>query len=170
MADNSNGAISGLAEIKFKDKVLGYVSEDGIQPAGEAPSFQAVYAAQKTDGPFVTIMSNPGTEAFTANLIQLKAENLVDVIGGTAGSDGSWTPPANPVAEGGPLDFKTQSGHTLRYYNVRISRNGLQNGLNMQNVLGYGIRIDVLAPASGDTYKIFPPGANPDAAAGNEGQ
>ncbi len=170
MADNSNGAIYGVAEVNFGGKTLGYISEDGIQPAGEAPSFQAIYAAQKLDGPFVTLMTNPGTEAFTMNLIQLKAQNLADTVGGTANGDGSWTPPASPVVEGGPMDFKTHSGHTMRYYKVRLSRNGFQNGLNMSNLLAYGLRVDVLPPDSGPSYKIFPPGVNPDQEPSGGGQ
>lgn len=42
------------------------------------------------------------------NLIQLKAQNLVDIFGGTAEDDGSYTPPANFVATG-VLTIKTHS-------------------------------------------------------------
>ena len=85
MADKSNGIIYGVAEVKFKEKVIGYIDEQGMQPAGNAPSFMDVHAAQVQDGPVDSIMTNPGSDAFTFNLIQLKAENLVDVIGGTKG-------------------------------------------------------------------------------------
>ena len=52
-----------------------------MQPAGNAPTFMDVNAAQITDGPVDSIMTNPGSDAFTMNLIQLKAQSMVDVYG-----------------------------------------------------------------------------------------
>lgn len=77
MADTSNGIIYGTAEVKFKategtDKTIGWLDENGMQPAGNAPSFMDVFAAQVTDGPVDSILQNPGSDAFTMNLIQLK--------------------------------------------------------------------------------------------------
>lgn len=164
MADKSNGIIYGVAEVTFKEKVIGYIDEQGMQPAGNAPSFLDVYASQLLDGPVDSIMTNPGSDAFTFNMIQLKAENLVDAIGGTKGADDSWTPPASMVATG-PMSIKTHSGHTMSIPNARMSKNGFQNGLNMQGVFGMGFRVDMLKPTDGtDRYKIIPPGAvaNPE--------
>ena len=60
MADTSNGIIYGTAEVKFKatagmDKTIGWLDENGMQPAGNAPSFMDVFAAQVTDGPVDSI-------------------------------------------------------------------------------------------------------------------
>ena len=131
MADTSNGIIYGTAEVKFKategiDKTIGWLDENGMQPAGNAPSFMDVFAAQVTDGPVDSILQNPGSDAFTMNLIQLKAQNLVDIFGGTAEDDGSYTPPANFVATG-VLTIKTHSGHSFRVFNARLSRNGSEH-------------------------------------------
>lgn len=169
MADTSNGLIYGIAEVKFKptvggqEKTIGWLDENGMQPAGNAPSFMDVYAAQVTDGPVDSILQNPGSDAFTMNLIQLKAQALVDIFGGTAEADGAYTPPANFVASG-VLTLKAHSGHSFRIFNARLSRNGWQNGLNMQNVFAFGIRVDMLAPADGKErrYRIYPPGVEPD--------
>lgn len=163
MADTSNGLIYGVGAVKFKSKTIGYISQDGMQPAGNAPSFTDIFAAQVQSGPVGSLMSSPGSDAFTFNLIQLKAENLVDTIGGTAGTDGSWTPPLT-VMSNGPMDITTMSGHTIRIFNARLSRNGMQNGINMSNVLAFGFRVDMELPADGSAfYKIFPPGVDPDA-------
>lgn len=160
MTDISNGIIYGVAEVKFKEKVIGYIDEQGMQPAGNAPSFMDVYAAQVQDGPVDSIMTNPGSDAFTFNLIKLNTESLVDVIGGTKGAaDESWTPPAVMVATG-TMDIKTHSGHTFSIPNARVSKNGMQNGLNMSNVLAFGFRVDMMKPADGsDRFKIIPPAA-----------
>ena len=162
MADTSNGLIYGLAEVKFKpsgsgseEKTLGWMDENGMQPAGNAPQFLDIYAAQVTDGPVDSIQTNPGSDAFTMNLIQLKAENMADALGGKAETDGSYTPPVNFVRTG-VLTLKMHS----------LSRNGFQNGINMQNVLAMGIRVDMLKPSDGKErrWRSYPPGVTPDTA------
>lgn len=168
MADTSNGLMYGVAAVKFKtseggEKTLGWLDENGMQPAGNAPTFMDVMAAQVTDGPVDSIMTNPGSDAFTMNLIRLKAEDMVAVFGGIAEADGSYTPPSKMVANG-MLTISMHSGHNFRVFNSRLSRNGWQNGINMQNVLAMGIRVDMLKPADGKErrWRIYPPGVVPD--------
>lgn len=170
MADNSNGLIYGTAEVKFKpadgsEETIGWLDENGMQPAGNAPSFMDVYAAQVTDGAVDSILNNPGSDAFTMNLIQITAENMKKIFGGKAEADGSYTPPSNFMATG-VLTIKTHSGHSFRVFNARLSRNGWQNGLNMQNVFAFGIRVDMLKPADGKErrWRFYPPGVVPDTA------
>lgn len=170
MADTSNGLMYGTAEVKFKEsgsasqeKTLGWLDENGMQAAGNPPQFMDVFAAQVLDGPVDSIETNPGSEAFTMNLIQLKADNLVTVFGGKAETDGAYTPPAR-FLKTGVLTIKMHSGHSFRVFNARLSRNGLQNGLNMQNVLGFGIRVDMLPPTDGKDrrWRSYPPKVDPD--------
>lgn len=170
MADTSNGLIYGIAEVKFKasgsasqEKTLGWLDENGMQPAGNAPQFMDVYAAQVLDGPVESIQTNPGSDAFTMNLIQLKAQNMADVFGGKAETDGSYTPPAS-FLQTGVLTMKMHSGQSFRVFNARLSRNGFQNGINMQNVLAMGIRVDMLKPTDGKVrrWRMYPPGVDPD--------
>lgn len=145
------------------EKTIGWIDENGLQPAGTAPSFLDIFAAQILDGPVDSILTNPGSDAFTMNLIKLNAQNLVDIFGGTAEADGSYTPPENFVATG-MLTIKMHSGHSFRVFNSRLSRNGFQNGINMQSVLAFGIRVDMLKPAGEKKrrWRIYPPGVVPD--------
>lgn len=170
MADTSNGLMYGVAAVKFKpasgeEKTLGWLDENGMQPAGNAPTFMEVYAAQVTDGPVDSIMTNPGSDAFTMNLIKLDAQSMVDVFGGKKETDDSYTPPTSFVATG-VLTISMHSGHSFRVFNARLSRNGWQNGINMQNVLAFGIRVDMLKPTDGKDrrFRIYPPCVEPDTA------
>lgn len=172
MADTSNGLMYGVAAVQFKaagaegqEKTLGWLDENGMQPAGNAPTFMDIMAAQITDGPVDSIMTNPGSDAFTMNLIQLNAQSMVDMFGGKAEADGSYTPPTKKVASG-VLTISMHSGHSFRVFNARLSCNGFQNGINMQNVLAMGIRVDILKPTDGKErrYRIYPPGVKPDTA------
>lgn len=123
------------------------------------PTFMDVMAAQVTDGPVDSIMTNPGSDAFTMNLIKLDAQSMVDVFGGKKEADDSYTPPVKFVANG-VLTISMHSGHSFRIFNARLSRNGFQNGINMQNVLAMGIRVDMLKPTDGKErrYRTYPPG------------
>ena len=62
------------------------------------------------------------------------------------------------------LTISMYSGHSFRIFNARLSRNGFQNGINMQNVLAMGIRVDMLKPTDGKErrYRTYPPGVTPD--------
>ena len=178
MADTSNGLIFGLAQVMFApdqgDEVeLGWISEEGLSPSGSAASFTDIYAAQVTDGPVDSIMSNPGSDAFDMTLIQLKADNLSKIFGGKAEADGSWTPPSSFVKTG-VVTFKAHSGHSMRIFKARVSKSQFQNGLNMNNVMGIGINVQMLKDADKERrFRIYPPGVVPDpsddAADGAEG-
>lgn len=168
MADTSNGLMYGVAAVKFKpasgeEKTLGWLDQNGMQPAGSAPTFLEVFAAQVMDGAVDSIMTNPGSDAFMMNLIKLDAQSMVDVFGGKKETDGSYTPPTSFVATG-VLTISMHSGHSFRVFNARLSRNGWQNGMNMQNVLAFGIRVDMLKPTDGKDrrFRIYPPGVVPD--------
>lgn len=161
MTDTSDGIIYGLAKVTFGGKTIGWIDENGLQPAGSAPSFLPIKAAQVLSGAVKTIVTDPGETAFTFNLIQLKAENLVDVIGGEKGpDDDSWSPPEVMVKEG-VMSITTHSGHTLYMPKARVSNNGYQNGLNMQNVLALSLRVDPQFDESlRATHQLLPPGAS----------
>lgn len=168
MADTSNGLMYGVAAVKFKpssgeEKTLGWLDQNGMQPSGSAPTFLEVFAAQVMDGAVDSIMTNPGSDAFMMNLIKLDAQSMVDVFGGKKETDGSYTPPTSFVATG-VLTISMHSGHSFRVFNARLSRNGWQNGMNMQNVLAFGIRVDMLKPTDGKDrrFRIYPPGVVPD--------
>ena len=88
-----DGLIYGLAHLKFKGKEIGLISEEGLQPAGSAPSTTDIYAAQVKDGPVMTLTTNPGKKAFTCTLIELNAESLVNTIGGTKDARTTGSPP-----------------------------------------------------------------------------
>ena len=153
--------IYGLAKVLFCKKAIGYIDEQGLQPAGNAPTQQDIYAAQVKDGPVLTITSNPGKKAFTCNLIQLNAKGLSETIGGEADENGNWTPPEK-WEKVGVMDVVCDSGHTIRLYNAKISGNDFANGINSQNVLALALNIEAMKDSTGKRLKIFAPGVDPE--------
>ena len=154
-------AIYGLNEIKFAGKVIGWVDEQGLQPAGTAATQVDIYAAQVKDGPVATITSNPGKKAFTCTLIDLSAENLVDAIGGTKDANGNWDPPEKWEATG-VMDIKCDSGQTIRFFKAKVTGSDFANGINSQGVLGLGLSIELLKDEKGKSLKIFAAGIDPE--------
>lgn len=162
----SDGILYGVESIHFQGKELGWISEEGLTPGGEAPTKTRIYAAQKRDAPVKVLKSNPGTMLWSFVLIQLMASNLVDVMGGTAEVDGTYTPDEGEKELQGVFDLKLVSGQTIRMYNALLTAN-FANNINMSGVLGVSCEIEVMKPEGGGaSYKIFPPGVTLPAVGG----
>ncbi len=155
----NDGLIYGLNSLSVGEKEIGMIDENGLQPAGSAATMQEIYAAQVKDGPVKSIVSKPAKRAFKCNIIQLKADNLIDVVGGSKdATTGAWTPPEDWSVEG-VVTIKCDSGHTIKINNAKITADDFANGINSQNVLALALNIDCNRPA--DTAKkrieIIPP-------------
>lgn len=150
-----------MSLVKFCGEEIGWFDDQGLTPAGTAPSQVDVYSAQVKDGPVLTITSNPGKKAFTGNLIDLSAENLVNTIGGTKDEGGNWEPPLK-WEKTGVMDILCDSGHTIRLYNAKVTGNDFSGGINSQGVLALTLNIEVMKDATGKFKKIFAKGIDPD--------
>lgn len=71
---DNNGLIYGIGTLKFNSEEIGWISQDGLSPKGEAKQTTPIYAAQVHDGPVDELTSNPGSTAFGFKLIQLTPE------------------------------------------------------------------------------------------------
>ncbi len=152
--------VYGLSSVKFCGKEIGLLDQNGVQPAGTAPTRTPIYSAQKKNGPVVTLTSSPGQLAFNMSLIELKPDALVDTIGGEKDANGNYTPPKK-AEKSGPMDIVADSGHTIRLYNARVSLNDFVNGFNPSNVLGLQLHVEVEPDADEKTWKQFAPGIDP---------
>ena len=159
-----DGLIYGLAHLKFKEKEIGLISEEGLQPAGSAPSTTDIFAAQVKDGPVMTLTTNPGKKAFSCTLIELNADSLVNTIGGTKDANNNREPPEKWEATG-VMDVVADSGETLRFYNAKVTGSDFANGINSSNVLGLSLNIELLKDADGKRMKLFAKGVDPDTGA-----
>lgn len=153
--------IYGMALVKFCGEEIGWFDEQGLTPAGTAATQVDIYSAQVKDGPVGTITSNPGKKAFTGNLIDMSAENLVKVIGGTKDDSGNWEPPTK-WEKSGVMDIECDSGHTIRLYKAKVTGNDFSGGVNSQGVLALALNIEVEKDENGKRLKIFDPGIDPE--------
>lgn len=162
MAIKDDGAIYGIKALKLNGKELGLISDEGLQAGGDAPTKNRIWASQRRNAPFKTIKASPGTKLWTFNLIELTAANMVQVMGGTAGEDGSYTPPTEDKEVSGIVDLECYSGHTIRIYNGLLTCN-FANGINFSNLLGVSCELEMQEAGDKPPYKVFPAGVVPPA-------
>ncbi|WP_289065599.1 hypothetical protein [uncultured Alistipes sp.] len=106
-----DGFIYGLEALIFNGKELGLISNDGLNWGGDDPSTNKVWAAQKRSAPVKEIEENPGTNEIEFDLIELKPENIVQVMGGTTSKDGKkWNAPAKRIRLEGPVVIRSADG------------------------------------------------------------
>lgn len=161
MAQVNDGLIYGLDQFKFGEKVLGYISEEGLAWGGDKPEKVKINAAQVKGGPVKVITKNNGTNVITFKLIQLDGAHCKDVMGGIVAADGTYTPPATVEDLVGVADIKCASGHTIRVFNGSLSAK-LSGNINGSEVLAIECELEVLAPADGGAgYAIYPPAVTP---------
>lgn len=159
----STGAIYGVKALKYNGTALGLISEDGMQPGGDAPSKTRVWAAQKRNAPFAVIKTTPGTKMWTFTLIELLAANMVQVMGGTADAQGNYTPPTDDKDIEGVFDIECTSGETIRIYNGVLTCN-FANGINFSSVLGISCELEMQDAGEGKpAFKMFAAGQTPPA-------
>ena len=155
----NNGLIYGVGKVMFNGKEIGWVSQDGLQPKGEAKQTTPVYAAQVHDGPVDELVSTPSTIAFGFKLIQLIPEMCKDLFGGTISSvDGAYAAPEGFKDLEGAFKVECVSGHTIEIPRARLSGE-LADSINMSGVLSYDCTVKCLKPteAGKARYRIVPP-------------
>lgn len=134
----------------------------GLYAGGDSPSKTRIWAAQKRNAPFAVIKSTPGTKTWTFTLIELSAENMIQVMGGTTEDTGIYVPPTEDKDVQGVFDIETVTGHTIRIYNGVLTCN-FANGINFSNVLGIECELEIQEAGEKPPYKVFPPGQVPPA-------
>ena len=156
MAQLDDGYIFQLGNIFFDRKQIGYVSEEGLQAGGDAPSTTQVRAAQLGNAVVKTLVTTPGTNRFTFTLIQLLGEKIQDVFGGTVAPNGDYTAPRVQVPMEGKLLIVAESGHKFKAQRASLVGN-FANSVSLQNTLAIACTIEILTPGSGEPFKILAP-------------
>ena len=147
----NNGLIYGVGKVTFGGKEIGWLSQEGLQPKGEAKQTTPVYAAQVHDGPVDELVSTPSTVAFGFKLIQLNPEMCKDLFGAYEAPDGFEDLE-------GAFTVECVSGHTIEIPRARLSGE-LADSISMSGVLSYDCTVTCLKPteAGKARYRIVPP-------------
>jgi hypothetical protein len=153
-----DGFIYGLDELYFKGVKIGYISEEGLKPAGDQPSTTKIRAAQARNQVVKILETTPGTLQFTFTLIELKKENLAAVFGGSV-SGGTYSAPRTAPDLEGPMFIKCFSKHKMSAPKVKLTSN-LAGSVNLSELLSIACTAEVELPDDPDKgpFDIYDPG------------
>lgn len=134
----------GLSEMVFNGKTIGYIEKDSFDWGGSKGESVDVNAEQVPDAPVLTLQQSNGTVAPTFNLIQLDAENLAAVLGGTTDGE-TWNAPKDLVQNIGRCEIKTPNERTITIPKAQLSAN-LGGKLSLSEVSKVECQLKVLKP------------------------
>ena len=146
-----DGILLHLAKLTFDSKEVGLISEDGVEWGGSDPEYSEVWSAQ-TRSVVKRVLKKAGTDVMSFRLIQLKTQNMVDVMGGTAAA-GKWTAPAVPVEKEGKLEIETVTGQKIEVQNASMTSQH-RGTIGGDDPLGVACEIIVLRDGTTSPYSI----------------
>jgi hypothetical protein len=153
----NDGFISGLDEIYFDRKRVGYIDEGGLTPSGEAAQTTKIRAAQLNNAVVKVLFTTPSSLGFKFNLIQLLGAQFKDIFGGTVDAGGSYSAPAAERAVEGKCLIVCSSGHRIVIPRAVLA-GSFGGAISSSQTLQIACTIDIL-PSGGDAapYRVLAP-------------
>jgi hypothetical protein len=149
-----DGIVLLLARISFAGKEIGLISEDGVEWGGDPPEYLKISAAQVRGAVVKKVLKRAGSIDLTFRLIELKVQNLVDVIGGTIDATTSkWNAPALPVLKEGPLEIESVTGQIISASKATISGD-FSGTIGADDPLGVDVTISIMSDGVTSPFSI----------------
>lgn len=154
----SDKLIYGIAQLKFNEKVVGWIEKGSFDWGGKKPESTDVEAEQVPDAPVDSLQQKNGTINPTFNLIQLDYKNIQLSLGGTLegpeGAPTGWCAPSELIELKGPWQIDFMSGRRCSIPNGKLLSN-LGGKLTLTEVSKVECEIRVMKPEEGGSpYKI----------------
>ncbi len=145
--------IYGLSSFKLNDTLLGYIEKDSFDWGGAEPETVDVNAEQVPGQPVLVLIQKNGTVEPQFNLIQLDADNMAAVMGGTA-DNGKWSAPTTLSQVTGKVEIVTASGHTIQMPKVTLAAN-ITGKLALSEVSKVQVKLKVQTPDDGTSPLVI---------------
>lgn len=150
----NDGFMMLLDEFLFGGKPVGLVSADGLTWGGDDASIFDLKAAQQRNGPVKSLVTDPGTDQFKFQMIQLIAENMKDIMGGDINGENYSAPEIFQTLEDS-FEIRTGTGQTIK--GPKASMYGKVRGqLGGTNNLYVDTTVKILSQAGVSPYSIGP--------------
>ena len=120
--DELDGIILLLANVKFKGKDIGLISEQGVTKGGTAAEYLEITAAQRR-AVVKRVLKKMGTIEWSFRLIEMNTANMTDVMGGSVDQarPGKWNAPAVPVILEGEFEIEAVTGQVITADKVELT-------------------------------------------------
>lgn len=150
------GYLALLDAVNFKGRLIGYLSDDGLEFGGSDAQTFELWAAQLRSAPVDEMETRAATVEVSGKMIELVPQNLVAIAGGTI-TDEKWSAPASSIIQEGPLKILTGTGGTIDMNRVKLRVTPLRGGLGGENTVGMNIMFKMVMPKDGSApYSIYP--------------
>ncbi len=106
-----DGIVLLLAKVEFDSKVLGHITEEGVEWGGSDPEYINVTSAQ-TRTSVKRLLKKAGTHEMTFRMFELLPQNCADVMGGTVAGE-VYNAPITPVIKEGECVITTVTGQVI---------------------------------------------------------
>lgn len=117
-----DGLRYGVVSLKFGEQIIGLIDQEGIEFGGDQPSTVPIYSAQKRNAPVAELDDAPGSTSLSFELIELKAEQLVAVLGGEVdASKKKWIAPAGSYSATNKVQIETFDGTVITYGKAKLT-------------------------------------------------
>ena len=142
----NDGYIALLDAVYFEDLLIGNISEEGIDWTGEDSQSIEIWAAQLRSAPVKKLQTRAATDRVEGKLIELKAQNLQTLIGGTIDAEGGWHAPATTTPKEGKLKILAGTGQTIEIPRASLLLANIRGGLGQDKTLGVQFAFEKLVP------------------------
>ena len=117
-----DGIILLLANVKFKGKDIGLISEQGMTRGGTDAEYIEVTAAQRR-AVVKRALKKMGTIEWSFRMIEMKAQNMVDIMGGSVDQErpGKWNAPAVESTLEGEFEIEAVTGQVIHAAKVELT-------------------------------------------------
>ncbi|HBG39907.1 MAG TPA: hypothetical protein DDW85_00670 [Porphyromonadaceae bacterium] len=148
-----DGIVLLLGKAKFAGKEIGLISEDGVEWGGNEPEYTEVTAAQ-TRSVVKKVLKKAATIDMKFRLIELKVQNLVDTVGGTADANKSkWNAPAVPILKEGIFEVEAVTGQVVTVQKATLSTN-ISGTIGSDDPLGVDCTVSMVSDGKTSPYSI----------------
>ena len=106
-----DGIVLLLAKVEFDGKVLGHITEEGVEWGGSDPEYINVPSAQ-TRTVVKRLLKKAGTHEMTFRMFELLPQNCADVMGGTVSGE-VYNAPITPVIKEGECVITAVTGQVI---------------------------------------------------------
>lgn len=155
MKKTNDGYLMLLDAIVFNGKVIGYVSEDGVDWSGDSAEQIKIHVAQKRTSPVKKITKKAATNIIKFTMIELVPENCVAILGGEISGD-EWKAPAQSIEQEGEMKIVCGTGQTISIKKVAMT-GAIRGKIGGDTPLGIETEAEILLPEDGSSpFSIMP--------------
>lgn len=155
MKQTNDGYMMLLDAVVFNGKLIGYISEEGLEWGGDGAEHIKIHVAQKRSSPVKKITKKEATNIIKFTMIELVPENCVAILGGEVVGE-EWKAPTEAIENEGEMKIICGTGQTIKIKKVSMT-GAIRGKIGGDTPLGIETEAEFLLPEDGSSpFSIMP--------------